>query len=333
MLRGEEGRQSKELDKLLAWLSADEHRPDIVCLSNVLLAGLVRTIKTRLRVPIVCTLQGEDSFLDGLTEPYRQQAWEILSQRTGEVDAFIPVSHYHGHVMKQRLGLAPEKMHVVHNGIRLEGFGPAETAPHPPAIGYLARWSAQKGLDTLVEAFIHLRERGRVPGVKLRVAGTTISADGPFVNRLRDRLAECGLAGDAEFLPNITLAQKQEFLRMVTVLSVPALYGESFGLYVLEALAAGVPVVQPRHAAFPELMEATGGGVLWEPDKAETLSAALENLLLDPDHVRSLGERGRRAVIERFGVDRMAREVAGVCEAVLEHSGRVTLLETRNDGS
>jgi glycosyltransferase involved in cell wall biosynthesis len=172
-----------------------------------------------------------------------------------------------------------------------------------------------------------------VPEVKLRVAGTTISADGPFVNRLRDRLAECGLAGDAEFLPNITLAQKQEFLRMVTVLSVPALYGESFGLYVLEALAAGVPVVQPRHAAFPELMEATGGGVLWEPDKAETLSAALENLLLDPDHVRSLGERGRRAVIERFGVDRMAREVAGVCEAVLEHSGRVTLLETRNDGS
>jgi glycosyltransferase involved in cell wall biosynthesis len=124
-----------------------------------------------------------------------------------------------------------------------------------------------------------------------------------------------------EFLHNVTHEQKQAFLRTLSILSVPATYGESFGLYVIEALACGVPVVQPRHAAFPELCEATGGGILCEPDDPAALADALDDMLNDAGRAREIGERGRRAVIERFGVDRMAREVAQVCDKAVKREG------------
>ena len=99
--------------------------------------------------------------------------------------------------------------------------------------------------------------------------------------------------------------------------SVPANYGEAFGLYVIEALAAGVPVVQPRTAAFPEILAATGGGVLCEPNDAKSLADALEELLLNPDRARALGEAGRRAVAEKFSAEAMAQATMQVFEAVV----------------
>src|SRR5206468_12273051 len=108
-------------------------------------------------------------------------------------------------------------------------------------------------------------------------------------NALRDRLKTNGVLHDVEFHPNIDRAAKQEFLKSLTLFCVPALYGEAFGLYVVEALASGVPVVQPRAASFPELIEATGGGVLYEPGEVKALADAVEGLLADPEKLRALG--------------------------------------------
>jgi glycosyltransferase involved in cell wall biosynthesis len=321
MLRGEEGRQAKELDKLADWLAAGSP-PDVIGLSNALLAGMALRLRAALHVPVVCTLQGEDAFLDTMPEPYREEAWALLRTRAADVDAFIPVSRYYGDVMARRLGLPPERLHVVYNGIALDGYAPAEVPPDPPAVGFLARMAPFKGLGALVEAFIQLKRTGRVAGLRLRVAGSRTAADEPYVDVLRKRLAEAGVLGDAEFLPNIDREAKLAFLRTLTVFSVPATYGESFGLYVLEALASGVPVVQPRHAAFPELIEATGGGILVEPEDPGALAEGLESLLLDPGRARSLAASGREAVLRRFGVERMAREVAAVMEAVVKQPRR-----------
>ena len=181
-------------------------------------------------------------------------------------------------------------------------------------LGFFARMCPEKGLDTLVEAYILLRQRGRVGSLKLRVGGSCGPADTPFVNSLRERLQASGLLGDVEFHPNLDRAAKVEFLRSLSVFSVPAHYGEAFGLYVIEALAAGVPVVQPRVAAFPELIEATGGGVLCAPESPQALAEAIEALLLDPARARALGEAGRRAVFERFSAEAMARAVAQAYE-------------------
>jgi glycosyltransferase involved in cell wall biosynthesis len=115
-----------------------------------------------------------------------------------------------------------------------------------------------------------------------------------------------------EFHPNVDRAAKLAFLRSLSVFSVPARYGEAFGLYVLEAMAAGVPVVMPRVAAFPELIEATGGGVLCAADDPRALAEALEELLLDQPRVRALGEAGRCAVFARFSAEAMAQAMAQV---------------------
>lgn len=180
-------------------------------------------------------------------------------------------------------------------------------------LGYFARMCPEKGLDTLVEAYVRLRQRGRVGRVRLRIGGSCGPADTPFVNSLRERLQACGLLGDADFNPNLDRAGKLALLHSLSVFSVPARYGEAFGLYVIEALAAGVPVVQPRVAAFPELIEATGGGVLCAPDDPEALAEAIEGLLLDPARAQALGQTGQSTVFERFNAATMARAVAEAC--------------------
>ena len=316
MLRGEEGNQARELAALIAWLKT-QPRPDVLCLSNALLIGMARRLKAELRAPVACALQGEDFFLDALPESHRAACWQALADRAADVDLFIAPSRYFGNLMRERLGLPVDRVRVVHNGINLDGYGidrrnavpPSTLAPRPspPVLGYLARMCREKGLDTLVEAYILLRQRGRVADLKLRVGGSCGPADEAFVGSLRERLQAAGLLGDVEFHPNLDRASKVAMLRSLSVFSVPALYGEAFGLYVIEALAAGVPVVQPRVAAFPELLEATGGGVLCAPGDARALAAAVEELLLDPARARALGEAGQRAVFERFSAEAMAQ--------------------------
>lgn len=326
MLRGEAGRQASELAELLAWLQP-QPRPDVVCLSNALLVGLTRRLKSDLHTRVVCTLQGEDAFLDALPESHRSAAWQLLAERAAEVDLFIAPSRYFGDLMTHRLGLKPERVKVIHNGLNLEGYhhlveptsDPSEegslrraspaTRHAAPVLGFFGRMCREKGLDTLVEAFIHLKNRDRVPRLKLHIGGGCGPGDEPFVKGLRQRLAAAGFIGETMFAANLNRAEKIAFLESLSVFSVPASYGEAFGLYVLEAMAAGVPVVQPRAAAFPELVEATGGGVLCEPDDAKSLADAIEGLLLEPDKARALGESGRRAVRERYSIEAMADEV------------------------
>ena len=311
MLRGENGRQVKELERLVAWLSAQD-RPDVICLSNILLAGLVRRIKAALGVPVFSMLQDEDGFLDGLPEPYRQDSWQVLAERAAEIDGFLAVSRHYGGLMQRRLSLAPGRVHTVYPGIEPARYGPAAAPPSPPTIGYLAQMRPAMGLDLLVEAFLAVRARGRVPGVRLRVAGGHTPGDRPFVEAVRERLAAAGAAGDVEFLPVPDRQAKPEFLRSLSVLSVPARGEVAFGIFVLEALASGVPVVEPRAGAFPEILEATGGGVLVEPDNVGALAAALEQLLAGPAEARAMAEQGRRAVLERFTIQRMAENVLRV---------------------
>jgi glycosyltransferase involved in cell wall biosynthesis len=328
MLRGEAGKQARQLDELVAWLKS-QPRPDVICLSNALLMGMVRRLKTELGAPVVCTLQGEDYFLDLLPEPHRAACWSTLAERAAEVDLFIAPSRYFGNLIRDRLGLRPELVRVVYNGINQEGYrdecrvtGAANVSaslvprPSSPTLGFFARMCREKGLDTLVEAYLLLRQRGRVKNLRLKIGGSCGPADEPFVDVLRGRLAERGLLGEVEFLPNPDRAEKLAFLRSLSVFSVPARYGEAFGLYVIEALAAGVPVVQPAVAAYPELIEATGGGVLCAAEDALALADAAEELLLDPGRASTLGETGRRAVFESFSAEAMAQALAEIYHEV-----------------
>ena len=318
MLRGEEGRQIKELNRLVDWLDTRENKPDIVCLSNILLLGLARRIKQRLGVPLVCLLQDEEGFLDGLPSPYAEQAWQILIERAGDVDAFIAVSKFYADVMRQRLTLDPDRVKVAYTGIALEGYDACRAKPDVPTVGFLSQMSVDKGLDTLVDAFIVLKKNEKLNPARLRITGGKSAGDKVFVNRLHNKLISRGLADDVEFLSDFDLKAKLAFLQTVSVLSVPEKHPVSCGLYVLEALAAGVPVVQPESGVFPELLKMTGGGVLCEPNNAEALAAALETLLLDPEHARQLGEQGRKAVHEKFNIEQTAGDLMRIYAKVID---------------
>lgn len=317
MLQGEEGKQVKELERMAAWLKQSTS-PDIICLSNALLAGSVHRLKSVLGAPVVCVLQGEDWFLDGLPEPERTQAWELLAERCRDIDAFISVSHYFARVMVDRLNLPKDKVYVIHNGIDQTGFFPADQPPNPPVLGYLARLSPEKGLAALAEAYIHLKHKLHHSDLRMHVAGTMNHTHKPFVARIQKRLEEAGVFGDVELAPNLTRKEKQIFLRRLSVFSVPAEYGEAFGLYILEALASGVPVVQPNHGAFPELIEATGGGILSVRDDPVSLAQSIDRLLRNPDEASRLGQSGMKAVTERFSLGRMADQVLDLFQRMVD---------------
>src|SRR5688572_30671322 len=263
MLRGEEGHQVAELDTLISWLKT-QPAPDVICLSNALLIGLARRLKQELGSTIVCNLQGEDTFLDALPESHRSAAWRVLIKRCDDVDLFVAPSRYFADLMSRRLEITANRVQVLYNGIKLDGFSPAAAAPNPPVLGFFARMCREKGLDSLVDAFLILKSRECMKDLRLHVGGSLGPADEPFVAKLRKKVAPH--KASYRFSPNVSLSEKQEFYRGLSVLSVPALYGEAFGLYVIEALASGVPVVQPSVAAFPELLKKTGGGLLCEPN-------------------------------------------------------------------
>jgi glycosyltransferase involved in cell wall biosynthesis len=322
MLRGEEGNQARELDELIAWLQG-QSKPELIGLSNALLLGLARQLKRELKVPVVCSLQGEDYFLDSLPDAQRDLAWQILSERTRDIDLFIAPSRYFADLMSHRLNIATEKMRVVYNGINLAGFQNVETdraksktRAGSPTIGFFARMCHDKGLDTIVETFILLRERGTMADLKLKIGGGCGPSDEPMVEAARQRLKSKGLLGAVEFFPNVTRPEKIRFLESLDVFCTPALYGEAFGLYVIEAMAAGVPVVEPRDAAFPEIIEATGGGIVTEPNPSG-LAEGIESLILDPTAARALGAAGQRAVFEKFNADRMARKTIDVFQEAI----------------
>lgn len=305
-LLGSQGNQAKEVKKLADYL-AGQSKFDLAILSNALLAGLIEPLKDS-GCHVVVTLQGEDSFLDQLPEPWRQHCWELLAKQLKQADQLITVSQYYHSVMAGRLGLAEDSCHVVHNGISLEGYDQPASPTHP-TIGYLARLCHGKGLTRFVDAAIAAEERQWLKDARYLVVGTATGEDVHFIKKLKQKLNRSGLANRFAWHINVTRERKIELLRQMSILSVPTTYGESFGLYILEALAAGVPVVQPDHAAFPELVEATGGGILCQPDDTIDLANQWHLLLLNESQHRLLAERGRKAVHDNFNIELAAENL------------------------
>jgi glycosyltransferase involved in cell wall biosynthesis len=313
MLQGRSGKQQKEFRKLVRWLASD-FRPDVVILTNVLLSGLVPDLKNDWGGPVLATLQGDDIFLEALPEDDRRRAIDLIRENCEGVEGYLVTSEYYADFMAGYLGLPRDQMHVVRPGINLKGHGGLRAfRDRPPyTIGYFARICPDKGLHNLIEAFRLLRQMPDAPPCRLRVSGWLGENYRPYLDEQMTKLRDAGLAGEVEYVECPTLQDKVRFLQSLDVLSVPTTYREPKGLYVLEALANGVPVVEPRHGAFPELIEATGGGLLVEPNDPAALAAGLRQLLTDTQLRRRLADAGRKAVSARFTAERMAAETIDV---------------------
>jgi glycosyltransferase involved in cell wall biosynthesis len=305
MLAGESGPQSREIAELAAFLG-DSLRPDTVCFSNALLVGAVRSLRRKFAGRIFCILQGDDIFLEDLHEPYRSEALTAIRERARDFDGFFVHSAYYRDFMAGYLALPPEKFHIVPLGIDLAGHDgtPVERKSDQFHIGYFARICPEKGLQQLVDGFRLLHKRH--PNTRLSAAGYLGARDRAYFEKVRESARDLGTAFEYAGSPQ-THEEKVRFLKTLDVLSVPTVYREPKGLYVLEALANGVPVVQPRHGAFPEMLEATGGGLLVEPGDPEDLARALEELMKDPKGRMQLAHGGRAAVHAQYDDATMAR--------------------------
>ncbi|HTU27501.1 MAG TPA: glycosyltransferase family 4 protein [Pirellulales bacterium] len=326
MLKGEHGHQRKEVLRLVDWL-AREVQPDLVNLTNILVAGCVPTIKQRLNVPVLVTLQGDDLFLEQLAGPYKQRAMHEIRRLAREIDGFVVFSRYYADFMSDYLQLERNKFHVVPLGLSLDDFHLPKASPieRPPTIGYLARIAPEKGFHKLIDAFLLLAQRPGMETVHLRAAGWLGGKDEAFYGEQLGRLRAAGLAERFRYDGVVERAEKLSLLRSIDVLSVPTTYQEPKGIFVLEAWAAGVPVVQPAHGAFPEMLAATGGGRLVEPDNTPALANALAELVSDRSAARALGELGRAGVVGHFSAEEMAVETLEVYRRFLRSSTRASV--------
>jgi glycosyltransferase involved in cell wall biosynthesis len=306
MLKAEEGVHRKELLKLLHWLKG-QPTPDVINLPNSLLIGLAAPIRKALDRPVFCTLQGEDLFLEGLREPYKSAALKMIQEKVADVDAFVAVSDYYAEFMGDYLRIPAEKMYVVPLGINLDGYQARQRSREEPfTIGYFARVAPEKGLHNLVDAYRHLRLDKGLTGARLEVAGYLGPEHRSYLRGIERQMSAWGLDGELQYRGSLDRKGKVEFLQSLDVLSVPSDYKEPKGMYVLEAMACGVPVVQPRHGAFPEILEKTGGGILVDSGDAESVAEGIISIWKDPELAEELGGNGRDGVHEHYSVEQEA---------------------------
>ena len=311
MLEGEKGLQKKELDKLVQWLE-EVLQPDVVHLSHSLFAGFARRIKERLGVPVVASLSGEDLFFNELEEPWFSRVRETLAERALDIDAFTAPNRYYAETMSREFAIPADRIHLTRLGIRTQDFAeepPPRSADRPVVIGSLGRFAPEKGIHLLLDAFHLLNQQMPAGAVRLRIAGYVGNKDRAYYEAQRQRVTDWGLDPLVEFVGEVDRQEKIDFLHSLDVFSLPTIYRESKGLSILESLASGVPVVQPDHGAFPEWVQATGGGLLVTPDDAAALADGLRQLVEDQSERRRLGAAGRRAALADFNEEAMADEV------------------------
>ena len=320
MLKGTNGNQRKEVFQMVKWLELA--KPDVLIFTNALICGCIPELKRQLNVPVIVTLQGDDVFLDSLLPKYRQRCVELIKANEKFVDAFIVHSEFYRDYMSNYFAIDRDKFFVTPLGLDVDQFYSAlevedRSQREEFVIGYLARMAPEKGLHNLIDGFIELKRRPGTDHVKLKIAGWQSPQWQEYNDQQWSKLAKTGLDGEYENLGTLDRGQKLNFLDSLDVFSVPTEFLEPKGLYALEAMAAGVPVVAPAHGAFVELVESTGGGILTRPGSAKDWADAVERLISDVDLLEQLGQRGQQSVHFGRNAEAMATSTGKVIGEVL----------------
>jgi glycosyltransferase involved in cell wall biosynthesis len=303
MVAGELGPHRRSGEELADYIAS--LKPDVVCFSNTLLSGALRTLRRRYSGPVFCVLQGDDVFLDGLIEPYRSEVMAGLTERAAEFDGFVVHSRFYRDYMSRYLNLPVEnfvELPLTIDCSKHDGQ-PKSDLGHPPTVGYFARICPEKGFDLLVDSVLRLRQD--IPEIRLRVGGYLGSQNQAYFESVRRQAEPLGDAFEYIGSPS-DHSQKVAFFKSIDVFSVPARFQEPKGLYALEAWANGIPVVLPNHAAFPELIASTGGGLLCSHNDAPSLAETLRQVLQDSELRQRLSRTGHQGVRQRHDMSALA---------------------------
>ena len=193
-------------------------------------------------------------------------------------------------------------MHTVHSGVDVDNYEVIPVGDKKRNIGFISQMSYANGVDILVDAFIQLRKHAEFSDVSLVITGGYTGDDKKLLRGLKRKIKRNGLESSVDFHRDFDQPGRADFFRKVSLVSVPVREGPAFGLYLLEAMASGVPVVQPELGAFPEIVGTAGGGVLYPQNDPGSLADALAKLLKDPDQMNRLSKEGRKGVDEKFNI-------------------------------
>ena len=175
----------------------------------------------------------------------------------------------------------------------------------------------EKGLHLLAEAYVRLRQRMGPAPARLEVAGYMGADQRAYLESARAVLSRSGLQDEMAYRGEVDREGKRAFLRGLDVLSVPATYDEPKGMFLLEAMASGVPVVQPRRGAFIEVLAKTGGGTLVDPDDPGALASGLHALWVDPAMRERLARSAFDGVRAHYTIAHSAERLIAAYEPLL----------------
>lgn len=315
MLKGEDGNQSSELDEMVSWIES-HYKPDVIHISNALLLGLAHQLKSRLNVPVVCSLQDEDVWVNAMEPQKANEVWNLMAEKAKDVDAFIAVSDYFAEFSKVNIKIPTEKMHRVYLGVHPDNYVFKNAAEKERKIGFISRLCYENGLDILLEAFIGLKKDPDYKDVKLVLTGGYTGADKSFLRRIRKLITKHNLDSEIEWQEKFNNEERLKFFEKVQVLSVPVRGGEAFGIYLTESLASGIPVIQPNEGAFPEIVEKTNGGLIYEKNNAKELQKKLEEILSGKHDISELSEFARKGVEEEFHIQKLSQKIVDVYQSL-----------------
>jgi len=318
MLMGEEGKQKDELNRMVSWMS-EYLQPDVIHLSNALLLGLAPKLKKEFpNAIIMCSLQDEDVWVDAMKDSFRDIIWALMSTKAEYVNGFIAVSDFYASVSLEKMNILKEKVFTNHLGVDPDEYNHITADKKERNIGYISRMCEANGFDIMVDAFIQVKKDTAFDDVKLILTGGSTGDDKPLLKQVRQKLKEAGLTEQVEFHEDFDGEGRHEFFSKVKTISVPVRNGEAFGLYLLESMASGVPVVQPNLGAFPEIVNKSNGGVIYENNSPEALAIALKDFLNREDKLQELSISARKGVEKEFNIYAQADKLIGIYSKFLK---------------
>jgi glycosyltransferase involved in cell wall biosynthesis len=315
MLLGEQGQQKEELDKMVDWI-VEHCKPDIIHISNALLLGLARRLKEKTGVPVLCSLQDEDVWVDAMQPQFQQKIWDLMHERAEDVDALVAVSNYFAGEMKKRMNLNSDKIHTFYLGVDTEDYKYIPVQEKPRNVGYISRMCHKDGFDIVVDAFIDLKKKPGFEDVKLIATGGLTGDDKKFMKDQKQKIKDNNLVESFEIIEEFEGDARHNFFKKVAMISVPVRVGEAFGMYLLESMASGIPVVQPALGAFPEIVEKSGGGVTYSPNTPKKLSETWADLLSNPEKLEKLSRDGYEGTKKYFNIHNHAAEIIELYESL-----------------
>ena len=302
MIHGNDAVFVEQVGTMLDWIEHNE-KPDIIHLSSTLLIGVAKAVKQRINIPIVCSLQDEEIWIDSLKGDYLKEAWNGIINNITYIDRFVTASEFYRKSITARIPRITD-VDVIYPGVDVSKYSCGQY-PVEPVIGFFYRMNRENGLDILAEAFVTLKKRNTIKNLKLKIAGGYTAKDKRFLKEVRKVLRP--YMKDVEIIDDYSPEHHADFYRQISVICVPLTFDEGVGLYLCEAFAAGRPAVEPATGSFPEI---TGeAGIVYTPASDDVLANAIEKLLTDETLFRHCCEKALELSRTRYDDKVMAEKL------------------------